>query len=112
MHEEPRIPERLPLLVVPDGVLLPGASMRFLAASPAALALVRNRLLSRGSLGRYHSSRFEGTSVVDRIRILLITLIDPDSDLMRVRIRLFTLMRIQIQILASKKAQSLEKLLK
>jgi hypothetical protein len=65
MHEEPRIPERLPLLVVPDGVLLPGASMRFLAASPAALALVRNRLLSRGSLGRYHSSRFEGTSVVD-----------------------------------------------
>ena len=52
MQEEPRIPSRLPLLEVPDGVLLPGASMRFLAASPANLALVRNRLLSRGSLGR------------------------------------------------------------
>jgi hypothetical protein len=52
MFDETRIPRRLPLLVVPDGVLLPGASMRFLAASPGSLALVRNRLLSRGSLGR------------------------------------------------------------
>lgn len=51
MFDETRIPRRLPLLVVPDGVLLPGASMRFLAASPGSLALVRNRLLSKGSLG-------------------------------------------------------------
>ena len=54
MFDDTRIPRRLPLLVIPDGVLLPGASMRFLAVSPANLALVRNRLLSRGSLGRYN----------------------------------------------------------
>ncbi len=35
---------------------------------------------------------------------------DPDSDFfMRIRIRIFTLMRIRIQILASKKAQTLKK---
>jgi hypothetical protein len=37
---------------------------------------------------------------------------DPDSDFLFDADPLFTLMRIQIQILASKKAQTLEKVLK
>ena len=45
MFDETRIPRRLPLLVIPDGVLLPGASMRFLAVSPANLALVRKSVI-------------------------------------------------------------------
>lgn len=45
-----RIPGRLPLLLAPGGVLLPGATGRFSVDSPRNMNLVRQRLLRGTSL--------------------------------------------------------------
>merc|ERR1711962_460414 len=45
-----RLPRRLPFLLIPDGVLLPGASMRFTVKGRRNMAMVKSQLLSRSSL--------------------------------------------------------------
>jgi len=45
-----RLPRRLPFLLIPDGVLLPGASMRFTVKTRRNMAMVKSQLLSRSSL--------------------------------------------------------------
>jgi len=47
---ERRLPRRLPFLLIPDGVLLPGASMRFTVKTRRNMAMVKSQLLSRSSL--------------------------------------------------------------
>merc|ERR1711962_45787 len=45
-----RLPRRLPFLLIPDGVLLPGASLRFTVKGRRNMAMVKSQLLSRSSL--------------------------------------------------------------
>jgi len=45
-----RLPRRLPFLLIPDGVLLPGASMRFTVKTRRNMTMVKSQLLSRSSL--------------------------------------------------------------
>jgi len=45
-----RLPRRIPFLLIPDGVLLPGASMRFTVKTRRNMAMVKSQLLSRSSL--------------------------------------------------------------
>lgn len=49
-HSGVQVPERLPLLLTHEGVLLPGATGRFSVDSPRNMSLVRRRLLRGTSL--------------------------------------------------------------
>ncbi|XP_077165985.1 lon protease homolog 2, peroxisomal [Paroedura picta] len=63
-----QIPSRLPLLLTPEAVLLPGSTMRASVDSPRNMQLVRSRLL-------------KGTSLKSTIIGLIPDTLDPPSDL-------------------------------